>query len=272
MFEYFAATQSFAKCTLEEACDRIAGLGMKKVDLWVVRKICEHLPPTEITLDTGRIRRALDNSGLTLHCMSVFHSTPEITLARFAQLKELGGKIIVRDAIHTDDPAALTAEFKRWIAEAEKQDITIGSQNHGGGLFNTTAQVTSVLQSLPSPRLGVAYAPVHSYRAEEVPHDALRALGKRLALFLARDWGPLAEANWRDHTDQLPGTGVVDFHAIYRVLLELNYTGPICIFGHGLEELPPAETQDRLRRSVDYLCQVEEQVRAEVTKAKTAKG
>ena len=97
MFEYTASTIAFAHQPLEEAFDRIARLGLKKVDLWSVKGICEQLPPDDVKWDLARIRRALAASGLSLHALSVYHVSEEIAQARLLRLFDLQCRI--RDAL-----------------------------------------------------------------------------------------------------------------------------------------------------------------------------
>ena len=86
-----------------------------------------------------------------------------------------------------------------------------------------------------SPALGIAFAPIHVHMAQEDIPEAIHAVGDRIALCYAWDWGPTADKFWKDPQEQVPGTGVIDFHAMFHALSEIGYQSPLCIFAHGLE-------------------------------------
>ena len=143
MFEYLASTVAFAHVSLEEACDAIASLGLKKVDLWFVKGMCEHLPPTETQLDVPRIRRALENSGLSCHALSVYGASTEVAIARLEQLKELGGEVLVRDAMSSgkSDPQIVVECCKPLLKKAEEFGVVLAPENHcDRALFRTADQ------------------------------------------------------------------------------------------------------------------------------------
>lgn len=266
MFEYLASSIAFAHVPLEEACARVAALGLKRVDLWFVKGMCEHLPPGETKLDLPRIRKALQAHGLACHALSVYGASREVTLARLEQLAELGGKVLVRDSQSgaEDEPGVVVERCREFVAAAERLGVVYAPENHARTAFDALAQMRHVVDALPSPHLGVAYAPIHSHNRGEDPAAAIHALGQRIALYYAWDWGPVATKHWKNPADQLPGTGVLDFSAMFRALQETRHAQPLCLFAHGIEDWPAARAEDGLRKALEFCRRVERECAVEV--------
>ncbi|MCW8131364.1 MAG: sugar phosphate isomerase/epimerase [Planctomycetota bacterium] len=259
MFDYFASSVAFGKVSLEEACARIAALGLKEIDLWFVGGMCEHLPPNQASLDTARIRRALSASGLRCHAMSVYGASQEVTLARLEQLAELGGTYLVRDSQTNgkERPQDVVDRLLPYLEKAKALNVVYAPENHCDTAFDALEQMRYVVNAAPSPHLAVAYAPIHSYKRKEDPAACIRALGKDLGLFYAWDWGPAAEKHWRDVTDQCPGTGKLNFAEMFAALRAIHYPRPLCLFAHGLEDIPAQQAEDAMRKSLAYCRGVE---------------
>jgi len=161
MFDYLASSIAFAHVSLEEACARVAALGLKRIDLWFVSGMCEHLPPNATRLDLPRIRKALKDSGLACHALSVYGASHEVTLARLEQLAELGGKVLVRDSQTgaKDAPQDVVERLLPFLKHAEQLGVVYAPENHWATAFDSIAQMLYVIEALPSKHLGVAYGP-----------------------------------------------------------------------------------------------------------------
>ena len=264
-FEYLASSIAFARVSLEESCARVAALGLRSIDLWFVKGMCEHLPPEQAALDLPRIRRALQAHGLRLHALSVYGASTEVTFARLEQLAELGGSILVRDAMSggQSDPRIVVEKARPFVERAEKLGVLFAPENHGATAFDSIAQLQHVTAALPSPHFGVAYAPIHTHRLKEDPAAAVRALGARIALCYAWDWGASADAHWKDPREQLPGTGGLDFPALFSALREAGQARALCLFAHGIEEWPAAQAEEGLRQALAFCREVESSVAVE---------
>lgn len=259
MFEYGTSSIGFARVSLEEACARVAALGLKHIDLWFVKGMCEHLPPGQAALDMPRLRRALSNNGLACHAFSVFGSSKEVTLARMEQLAELGGKYLVRDPLTNgkEHPQDAVDRMLPFVEKAKSLNVAFAPENHADSAFDSLEQIRYVLDALPSKHLSVAYAPIHSYKRKEDPTACIREIASRIGFCYAWDWGAAAEKHWRDPSDQLPGTGDLDFSSMFRALKETGYREPLCLFAHGIEDWPAQQAEDGLRKALVFCRQAE---------------
>lgn len=271
MFEYVTPSSAFAQTSLEAACAHVAAVGVKKLDLWSVQGICGHLPPNEARVDMKRVRRALNDAGLALHALSTYFATPEVTLARLEQLAELGGKMLVCNSMtaHGDTPADVIRRCEPFVKRAESLGVTYAVENHDGSAFDSLDQIHEVLAAFPSESFGVALAPVHCWKRRADTADFIRSLSGRIALYYAWDWGMKAEKDFHDASEQLPGTGILDFPSMFSALREIEFSAPLCLFAHGLETWKPADAIAAMKRSLAWCRQIEKTLTAAPTSSHT---
>ncbi len=262
MFEYVAPSSAFAQTSLEAACAHVTDVGAKKIDLWSVQGICDHLPPNEPRVDLRRVRRALDHAGLALHSLSVYFATPEVTLARLEQLAELGGKMLVCNSRtgRGDTPADAVRRCEEFVKRAESLGVTYAVENHDGSAFDSLEQIHEVLAAFPGKSFGVALAPVHCWKRRANTADFIRSLKDRIALYYAWDWGTKAEQDFRDASEQLPGTGILDFPSMFSALRDTEHAAPLCLFAHGLESWQPADAVTAMKRSLQWCREIEKKL------------
>ena len=237
MFDYMASSVAFAERPIAEACAALREVGCNEIDIWSVAGWCEHLPPDEPNPDLESIKRTLSEHSLTCRAISAYGKESDaMLLARLEHLAALGGKALVR----ASGPEEMTVvAFADWIApfvrRAEDLGVQIAIENHRNMVINTTASLKELVARVESPALGIAFAPIHIHMAQEDIAAAIHAVRDRIALFYAWDWGQSADKNWKDPQEQVPGSGVLDFHAMFRALSEIGYADPLCLFAHGLE-------------------------------------
>ena len=259
MFEYFASSVAFGERPFAEACAALRQVGCTEVDIWSVANWCDHIPPTELSPDLADVKRALSNNQLTCRAISAYgKDSDEMLLARLEHLAELGGKALVRGSAPDEVTVKEFAEsFMPFVRRAEELGVQIAIENHRGHVINTIASMRELLTRVESPALGIAFAPIHVHMAQENIAEAIHAVGDRIGLFYAWDWGPTADENWRDPQEQVPGTGVIDFHAMFRALTDIGYQDPLCLFAHGLEYERPEDAVIALQSGLRYCQQVE---------------
>lgn len=259
MFEYFASSVAFGEQPLADACAALRTLGVREVDIWSVANWCDHLPPDDPNPDLEGVKRTLDEFQLSCRAISAYgKDSDEMLLARLEHLAALGGKALVRGSA----PDAMTVKefavsFTPFVRRAEELGVQIAIENHRGHVVNSIASMRQLLARIESPALGIAFAPIHVHIAQEDISDAIHAVGDRIGLFYAWDWGPTADENWRDPQEQVPGTGVIDFHAMFRALHDIGYQDPLCLFAHGLEYERPQDAVIALQSGRSYCQQVE---------------
>ena len=264
MFEYFASSVAFAEQTFAEACAALRETGVHEVDIWSVLNWCAHLPPNNTQPDLDGVKRTLAEHQLTCRAISAYgKDSDEMLLARLEHLAALGGKVLVRGSGPEDQSVAEFVEgFMPFVRRAEELGVQIGIENHRGSVINSIASMRELLDRVESPALGIAFAPIHVHMAQEDIPEAIHAVGDRIALCYAWDWGPTADEFWKDPQEQVPGTGVIDFHAMFRALHDIGYQDPLCIFAHGLEHERAADAIVALRSGRSYCQRVEKELRA----------
>ena len=104
--------------------------------------------------------------------------------------------MLVRGSGPEDQSVAKFVEgFMPFVRRAEELGVQIGIENHRGSVINSIASMRELLDRVESPALGIAFAPIHVHMAQEDIPEAIHAVGDRIALCYAWDWGPTADKN-----------------------------------------------------------------------------
>ncbi len=248
MFEFSTATVLYGQQTLERACQEIARVGLRYVDLWHVSGWCEHLAS-----GPEAVAETLARHGLQLQAISAYGASRERLAQLLPVLRQLGGQVLVTGSTRADVPVAVFAEQIRPLVEqATELGVTLAIENHWDACIDAISSMVELVERLPQPGLGIALAPIHLYHRHESTAEAIRALRERIALFYVWDWGPTAEKNWKDPTEQFIGTGQIDYRPIFQALAEVGHRRPLDLFAHGPEHWPPEQTTQHLARALAY--------------------
>lgn len=258
MFEYGTASVLYGEQSLETACREIAGLGIRHLDLWHVDGWCEHLAG-----GIDAVRATLDRHDMKLESISVYGAALDKVKHLLDCLHVLGGHALVMGSPGPDTSVEAFAKQVAPLADyASRLGVTLAIENHGSAVIDSTQSMIELMDMIPAPGLGIALAPIHLHRRSESTADAIRALKERVALMYLWDWGPSADAHWKDPAEQFVGTGVIQFPPIIEALLEIGYDRPLDIFAHGPEHWPPAKTTERLKIALDTARKLEAEARA----------
>ncbi len=262
MFDYFAASVAFAERSFAEACAALHAAGFSQVDIWSVANRCTHLPPADTQPDLDSVKRTLAEYKLSCRSISAYgKGSDEMILPRLEHLATLGGKVLVRGSGPEDQSVAEFVQgFLPFVRRAEELGVQIGIENHRGSVINSIASMRELLERIESPALGIAFAPIHVHMAQEDIAEAIHVVRDRISLFYAWDWGPTADEFWKDPQEQMPGTGVIDFHAMFRALHEIGYRDPLCVFAQGLEYERTEDAIVALQAGRSYCQRVEQEL------------
>ncbi len=150
--------------------------------------------------------------------------------------------------------------MKPHLEIAEACGVTLAIENHGNGLMESPDAMKWLAELAPSSRLAIAFAPYH------LPQDALalanliRALGPKIAVFYAWQYGKgcMTAMPSKDELLQMPGRGPLDFRPLISALRDCEYSGFTSIFMHpyprGRPILPTvAEVTEEVNRARAYL-------------------
>jgi sugar phosphate isomerase/epimerase len=237
----------FMELPIEQACERIARLGFKAIDIWSAHEGCPHLDDVARRLGPEGLKELLAKHELKLFAFSVYSGG----YARYAELLgKAGGGVAIRGSAPACKPEELTARMRTFIEDlkplaelAEKHHSYLAIENHGNALLCSLDSLKAFVDINTSPRLGIALAPYHVQTQKASVPEAIRICGKQLLFFYAWQHYPGAK--------QLPGIGPTDMTPWIRALAKIRYRGYVNPFMHGH---PEADVMaENLSKSRDYL-------------------
>ena len=150
--------------------------------------------------------------------------------------------------------AARAAQLRRMGDYAGTLDVRIGIENEGGRSDDYLGLIDAVAHPQVGATLDVGHCAYFKHvttghepaeRANELNstiRSMVSALNERLFSLHAHD---VRQSDWRDH--RCPGSGVIDFPALFAALRDVGYTGLIEI------ELEEAEKEAAAVRTGEYL-------------------
>lgn len=245
-FRFSASTVLYGRQSLDTACAELAAVGLGQIDIWHVENWCEHLAGGVPT-----VRATLRRHGLELDSISAFNWPLTRLPALLEQLAELNGRALITASAKPDITVPrYLEEIDPVIRHAESLGVTLAIENHSATVIDSIQSMRTLLDLERSPALGVALSPIHLFNRSESTAEAIQALGHRVALCYAWDWGAKGLANWKDPTRQFLGTGNIDHRPIFEALHATGHRYPVQLFAHGPEDWPPQKTTAHLRRAL----------------------
>jgi sugar phosphate isomerase/epimerase len=251
----------------DDAIRRIARLGFKAVELiaWDRETLSEYYTSRTVK----HLRDLIAGEGLLL---SEFVSTPkgmaspdkgirDAAVEHFKKLVEIGcalGTSIVNtvssypfeiivphitvlphvQSFQVDYPAGLDWErnwldyvdvIRRCCKICEDAGVRYALEPHPHRYMSNVAGMLRLIEHVQSPALGMNLDPSHLFPAGELPHAVVYQLGRRILHCHFSDNDGLTNVHWR------PGKGKIDWEALMRSLLEIDFDGVISI---ELEDVP----------------------------------
>ncbi|MFV1967155.1 MAG: sugar phosphate isomerase/epimerase family protein [Pirellulaceae bacterium] len=239
---------------IEKACEAIAKLGFRGVDIWSAHAGCPHLDDVLDRLGPDGLQEVLARTDLDLFAFSVYRGG----YARYAELLgQAGGGVAVRGSSGPCEPNELQARMRAFLESlkpevelAEQHNGYLAIENHGNALLDSLDSFKAFADMNRSPRLGIALAPYHLQGINISVEEAIAACGKQLFFFYAWQRGKGA--------DQLPGIGPTDCTPWIAALAKIGYAGYVNPFMHG--ELGTEEMSAALAKSRDYLLECAKKV------------
>jgi len=237
----------FMELPIEQACERIAKLGFKAIDIWSAHQGCPHLDDVAKRLGAEGLKKLLAKHKLKLFAFSVYKGGYE----RYAELLgKAGGGVAVRGSGPACKPEELTARMRQFIEQlkplaelAEKHNSYLAIENHGNALLCSLDSFKAFVDINKSPRLGIALAPYHIQTLKASVPEVIRVCGRQLLFFYA----------WQNYPDsgQLPGVGPTDMTPWIKALADVRYRGYVNPFMHGHPEADVMSAN--LAKARDYL-------------------
>ncbi|MHC4212133.1 MAG: sugar phosphate isomerase/epimerase family protein [Planctomycetota bacterium] len=237
----------FTQLPIEQACEKIAGLGYEAIDIWSAHDKCPHLDDVLDRLGADGLREVLEKNKLKLFSFSVYLGGYE----KYAELLgRVGGGVAVRGSSRPCKPEELSGKMKEFheslkpLAElAERYDSYLAIENHGRALLDSLDSFKAFVDTNKSPRIGIALAPYHLQSIKASVPEAIRICGEQLLFFYA----------WQHYSGnkQLPGLGPTDMATWIEALADIRYRGYVNPFMHGHPEVEVMAAN--LATSGDYL-------------------
>jgi sugar phosphate isomerase/epimerase len=251
---YIVASAMYGKTPLAEIVPEVRKSGAEFIEIWAEphgnqREQIEEMgvPATRALLEKHDVKLG----SFTCFKYGIFNMQDEMDLVR-----ELGGDMVICNtpkapAELADNLQAAVADLaeklKPHVEAAEQKQITIGVENHGGGVINTPESIRLLMDAIDSPRLGLAMAPYHLPQDTDVIAQLIRDLGPRLVHFQAWEHGDgcMQKLPKEQELKQLPHRGPLDWTPLLAALKDINFQGRTQIFMHpvprGIPILPTTE-------------------------------
>jgi sugar phosphate isomerase/epimerase len=239
----------FADLSIEQVCERVAGLGYEALDIWCPFDKCKHLDDVDQRLGGDGLKALLARTKLNLCAFSVYNGG----LPRYAKLvRNFGGGVVVRESQYGKvKPEELRGQMKAFFEKlkpqidlAEQCQAQLAIENHGSALLDTLDSFKAFTDLNPAPkRVGIALAAYHVQAGQASVEEAIAICGSQLLFFYA----------WQHAADfkQLPGHGSTDFTPWLKALAKIGYPHHVTAFMHG--HPPTEEMTAAVAKSRDYL-------------------
>ncbi len=250
---------------LEAAVEAYAAAGFSNVEF--------HLPLVRDYLDHGHTvadvrallaangMRAIGGFQLAVCCFgdeAAVAANHETVVDCAALIHDLGGGTLV---VGTDGPAVptvdalaeLAAGFRQLLPRIEGLDVTVALEFNWSPLVKSLQSAVRVCELVDHPQLGVLFDPAHYYttvtKFEDLTERNVRWIRHVHLDDMADKPGELSNCN----SDRvLPGSGVLDLHALIARIEQFGYDGYFSIemFSDDLWAMPASEAARLCRESL----------------------
>ena len=238
---YIVASCMYGKAPLSEILAEVRKTGAEYIEIWAERHGNQREQIDKLGVD--RTHKLLDENDVKLGSFTCFKFGILNMQDEMQLVKQLGGDMVI---CNTGGPKDLTGdELKRAVQEfaeklkphvevAEDLGITIGIENHSGGLISSPESQLLIIEAISSDRLGIAMAPYHLPQEADIISGLIRNLGDRLVHFQAWEHGMgcMTKLPKEQELMQLPHRGPLDWVPILAALKDINYQGRTEIFMH----------------------------------------
>jgi len=230
------STNTYHGYTLEEALDGIAKAGFPYVELTAVAGWTEHVMSAMADTELEQVKSMVRDKGLSILGLSGHTNIMEDEgldgfLNNIRLAEKLGCSYIITSAGEAhggediEDDAALISNLKKIAAACEKAGIICAIETHGG-IYNTGERMNQLVQKVGSEYVGVNYDTANVIFYGKVKPE--EEIGKS---FPGLKYVHLKDKDGKQDEWNFPavGKGYVDFPAVFSVLEEKGYNGPLSV-------------------------------------------
>ena len=251
---YALASCLYGTMALDTIVPEMAKTGATHLDLWPA----PHGDQREQmeTMGHDAFATLLSRHGAKLGVLTRYDLGPFALQDEMRVAAKLGGRLVISGGSGpaglrgTELKAAVAAfaeQMKPHIAEAEKQGVRIGIENHANNLIESPDSMRWLIEFAPSPNIGIALAPYHLPQEPALLASLIRDFDDRLVHVYAWQHGMGCHEKRPKEQEllQMPGRGTLDFAPIMAALRQIDYGGWTSIFMHpvprGIPILPTAD-------------------------------
>jgi len=267
------STNAYTKFSLVEACDRIARVGYRAIE--ILADVPHAYPPAFGDHVAARLRQRLESLGLVPvavnanTAMGYFNPVPrDLTfepslispdeVQRQDRLRIIGRALTVANrlgspvvTITTGQPLSgesvgvlrsrLLEGLESVVHMADLAGVDVAIEPEPGQFIETTAALRDLLDEVDHIRLGANLDVGHVWCAGDDPAESVHVLAGRL-MHLHLD-----DILGRRHFHLIPGLGQIDFRAVRRALDEVGYTRAAAVELYTYPDEPDRAATEALR-------------------------
>lgn len=238
------------------ACKYIALAGYDGVEISAIKGMCEHLELDRWQEQALTIKKIAEDNGLKILSMEVASLDEDRLTKAFEAGAEIGipiinvgpgGKSNVREDLENS-----INKLRLLSEKAEKYGVTLCVKAHVGSAIYNTPTTLEAISKINSPAFGIDMDPSHIYRSGEDPAEALSKVIHRVRHIHIRDCKGRNSGPGEPRM-QACGRGDIDLMKFCKVLVENNYSGPVCLEIIGALKLSLPEVVAIASESYGYL-------------------
>ena len=261
---YILGSPLYGTAPLAEVLAEVSKVGADVIDIWPRRHANHREQMDELGHD--QVQRLLDEHDVRLGMMTRYDLGPYRLQEEMPVLSRFGGRLLVCGAGKQEGDTVkervrkFVDSLHDQILEAEKRNIKIGIENHGGTLLSTPDSLRYFADFIETEHLGLAMAPYHLPQEPALIADLIEHFGDKLVFFQAwqHDNGCMEKLPKHEELLQMPGLGRLDFRPVLAALQRINYQGWTEIFMHPVPRGIPirpttAEVTAEINRARSYL-------------------
>lgn len=264
---YIVASCMYGKAPLAEILPEVHKTGANLIEIWAAPHGYQREQIDELGEDAVQALLAehdVEVGSFTCFKNGLFDMQGEMKL-----VKRLGGDMVICNSrgpknLKGEKLKTAVKEFavklKPHVAAAEEIGVTIGVENHGGGLISSPDSIRYLFEELKSERIGLAMAPYHLPQDPALIGTLIEDLESRLVHIQAWEHGMgcMTKLPKQQELMQLPHRGPLDWQPILASLKKINYQGRTEIFMHpvprGIPILPTtSEVTAEINQARAYL-------------------
>lgn len=258
---YIVASCMYGTSPLAEILPEVRKTDAEHIEIWAKRHGNQREQIDELGVE--QTRELLNEHDVKLGSFTcfkygIFNMQDEMRL-----VKQLGGDMVI---CNTGGPKnlegaelktavlAFAEKLKPHVEVAEELGITIGIENHSGGIISSPDSQWMVVDALPSKHLGIAMAPYHLPQDTDIISGLIRDLDERLVHIQAWEHGMgcMEKLPKEQELMQLPHRGPLDWTPILAALKDINYQGRTEIFMHPVPRgIPILDTTEAVTAEIN---------------------